>query len=288
MQSNAIPSQATAPEDALMKPPAPEVVRVTPELATKWLDLNTNNRVLRTGSAEGFARDMIADKWHYTGEPIHFVSEDGRLGNGQHRLRAVEISGKSQWFAVLTLPQVALDCVDAGTRRKLADKLKMAERTVSPTQLSVARRLTVHAAGYAPIATGRYKPTDAEVTRTLDENLELINRAAQVGTGVARNMPITAGVVAIAYALCARIDKSDAETFYARQLWELSGLEYADPASALMRRMKSHRAASGHKMKDWTQYNYIIHAWNHFRRHNKLTKLTEPRTWGPNGYTVPE
>lgn len=72
---------------------------VTPELAAKWLNANTDNRSLRDGVVERYANDMKTLRWTQCPAPICFY-EDGGLGDGQHRLYAVIESEMAQEFFV--------------------------------------------------------------------------------------------------------------------------------------------------------------------------------------------
>lgn len=69
-------------------------VRVTPEMAAKWLETaNHNNRAVREAHVAKMAADMVAGNWRgQNGEAIRFDKE-GRLVDGQHRLWASVNSG---------------------------------------------------------------------------------------------------------------------------------------------------------------------------------------------------
>lgn len=76
--------------------PAPEgvnieVVEVTPELATKWLEANKDNRPLSQAWISAIERDIRAGAWRENGEAIKFYA-DGSL-DGQHRLWAIIEAG---------------------------------------------------------------------------------------------------------------------------------------------------------------------------------------------------
>src|SRR5438105_4834244 len=69
------------------------IVKVTPELARQWLESNEDNRRLSDEWVRKLARDMVNDEFPNVGETLKF-DEKGRLIDGQHRLRAVVLSGK--------------------------------------------------------------------------------------------------------------------------------------------------------------------------------------------------
>ncbi|HET9868713.1 MAG TPA: hypothetical protein VFQ06_15550 [Nitrospira sp.] len=271
-------------------PQTPELVLVTPALAVKWLDANTENRKLREARAEAFSRDMLSGEWDpEVGDPVHFNEANGVLGNGQHRLRAVELSQTAQWFYVFYVNSRTLTKIDRGTKRSFVDNAVFAGKIVSPLQAGIARRLITTEAGYSPVATGRYTPSDGEMAAIIETNGEEIVRAAKVALAIRQsNVQVRAGVTGIAYLLCARIDSDFADHFFMTQLADKTGLEYSDPANALMRRLANYKTTVGGKMPDPELWNYIILAWNHARGGRKIDRLIAPRNeWGPNGYAVP-
>lgn len=262
---------------------------VTPDLATVWLDLNENNRNMRENHAQGFARDMQNANWHEDiVAGIHFVDDTGKLGDGQHRLRAIEISGEPQWMLVKNVPAKAIIvAVDRGARRSVTDALHFAGLTASPVQAALARKIIQMKAGFAPGGAGRLKPTDAEIRDVLiGPEAEIVTRAADLAMRIRKADKLKArpGNVAIAYYQAAKVDPNCAEEFFETQILKSEGLIYKSPANALARRLQN----SAHKkMTDVEQYNLIIHAWNHYRNGNMLDRLLAPDNWGPNGYALP-
>lgn len=72
---------------------------ITPAMAEKYLNMNTNNRALRSGWSETMAADMSNGDWGECVAPIVFY-EDGSLADGQHRLFAIVLSGVTIRFLV--------------------------------------------------------------------------------------------------------------------------------------------------------------------------------------------
>ena len=106
---------------------AGEWVNVTPKMASEWLNtLNMNNRKLREGVAERYARDMKEGRWTHNPQPIMFYADDGSLADGQHRLWAVVESGKTIPFYIIRDVErdIALN-VDTGLGREVTDNAKI-------------------------------------------------------------------------------------------------------------------------------------------------------------------
>lgn len=101
-----------------------EIMEVTPELAAKWLGKNEGNRKLREPRAAALAKSMDAGKFRLTHQPVAF-SPRGRLLDGQHRLRAICLSGKTIRLVVATnVPESAFEVIDAGLPRKMFERLR--------------------------------------------------------------------------------------------------------------------------------------------------------------------
>jgi len=67
---------------------------VGPDLARQYLTQNTGNRRLSRPHVEALARDIAKDRWMFNAQPICFA-HTGQVLNGQHRLHAVILAGRS-------------------------------------------------------------------------------------------------------------------------------------------------------------------------------------------------
>ncbi len=109
----------------LMQDDAIYRVRVTPEVAERWLEYNRINRFVATATMRLYARRMKQGRWHRNGENIKF-SKSGKLLDGQHRLQAVMYSGVTVEFEVHVGldDHVGLTC-DTGRKRSTTDVMGM-------------------------------------------------------------------------------------------------------------------------------------------------------------------
>lgn len=131
-----------------------EWINVTPKIAADWLEhLNTNNRKLREGVAERYARDMKEGKWTHNPQPIMFYADDGSLADGQHRLWGVIESGKTIPFYIIygVERDVALN-VDTGLARGLVDNAKISgyEGYMSNAAIAIAAFMKRGRSGSGP------------------------------------------------------------------------------------------------------------------------------------------
>jgi hypothetical protein len=105
---------------------------VTPELAARWLENNFRNRSIDDDVVAAYARDMVNGVWVPTHQGVAFNDCD-ELIDGQHRLRAVVLSGKTiRMMVTFGLPSAiagkemtTMDAIDRGRTRSVADQLKI-------------------------------------------------------------------------------------------------------------------------------------------------------------------
>jgi hypothetical protein len=94
---------------------------ITPETAARILDSNTSNRSLRENWAYELSSRMKSGQWISNGETIK-IMENGDLVDGQHRLRAIILSGKPQQMIVVRgVPNNSFGTIDIGLRRSTGD-----------------------------------------------------------------------------------------------------------------------------------------------------------------------
>lgn len=112
---------------------------VTPAQAQVWLENNNvKNRNLSLRNADKLKKDLMEDRFVFTGDPIRF-DKDGVLVDGQHRLHSIVSSGKSVYLLVIEgLDMSATDRIDQGLVRSVADILQMTGRHVTNVSTCVS------------------------------------------------------------------------------------------------------------------------------------------------------
>jgi hypothetical protein len=102
------------------------IIEITPDLADKILtEMNTLNRKRRRAKIKLFAADLDAGKWLLTGDTIKFGKGGGRLIDGQNRLTACVLSGKTMvTLAVFGVEEDAFLYTDTGSGRSNPDTLE--------------------------------------------------------------------------------------------------------------------------------------------------------------------
>lgn len=119
-----------------------EVVEVNPALADTWLgQMVKKQRNLKTHRLEAYRRDMVAGRWHLSGQGILFNVE-GELTDGQHRLVACIMAGVSfPSLVVHNVPKEAMPSIDRGAPRTLTDYLRWQDER-DPVLLASVIRLS--------------------------------------------------------------------------------------------------------------------------------------------------
>ncbi|MBS2531985.1 hypothetical protein KGQ20_04300 [Catenulispora sp. NF23] len=262
-----------------------EWVEIAPAMATALLDANSHNRRLREAVADGYARDMTADRWDVNGETIK-ICADGRLIDGQHRLEAIEITGIAAVCLLVTgLPIEAQKTTDIGARRSYADTLRWEDVKNGDAVSAIVRRITLWNAGYRA-KNGRYKPTEPEMSATFAAVPGIIE-AADFGVTHATGAGIPPAQLGFAYWLLARIDAAPANWFMQR-IADGAGLQLGHPALVFRDRLRREREAlrgRGSLSADLI-LALLIKAWNCYRAGDTITKLQLP-TGGLTAETFP-
>lgn len=107
------------------KEPTSEYEMISPELATKYLESNTQNRPLSRTTVEALAGEMTSGHWRLNHQGIAF-DVNGILRDGQHRLEAIVLSGKTvQMMVTRGVGEAVFDTIDAHRPRLVGDQLNL-------------------------------------------------------------------------------------------------------------------------------------------------------------------
>lgn len=278
-------SATRTPLSEIKKQVKAEWVEITPAMATALLNANSHNRRLREAVADGYARDMTADRWDVNGETIK-ICADGRLIDGQHRLEAIEITGIPAVCLLVTgLPIEAQKTTDIGARRSYADTLRWQDVKNGDAVSAILRRVTLWNAGYRT-KTGSYKVTDPEMDATFAAVPGIVE-AADFGVAHTKGAGIPPAQVGFAYWLLAGIDTEPA-TWFMQRIADGASLQLGHPCLVFRDRLRREREAlrgRGSLSPDLI-LALLIKAWNSYRAGDTITKLQLP-TGGLTAETFP-
>jgi len=110
-----------------------KLTTVTPKMASEMLKSNTGNRKIRINHVNRLKTEILAGRWLVTHQGIAFA-EDGSLIDGQHRLMAIEASGKPVQIMIThgvekyhngDINLNTMDVIDCGKVRSTGDQLHL-------------------------------------------------------------------------------------------------------------------------------------------------------------------
>jgi hypothetical protein len=145
-----------------------DLVRIDPEAAQMLLNLNDRNRRPKPNRVKQYADAMTAGSWQIGADALSI--EAGRLVNGQHRCKAVILSGVSIVVPVMVNVGVAFDVLDNGAPRGAADVLFLAGLSEHPDALARAAKLYLAEAG---IGSQQARADNQYVEKWVIDNAEL-------------------------------------------------------------------------------------------------------------------
>lgn len=163
--------------------PRAEWVRITPDIADKYLGCNQKNRRLGVKHVNQLSSDMKSDNYLVTGDTIKF-DRSGRLIDGQHRLHAILSSQTAQTMLVVRdLDPMVQTVIDAQKRRSAADALGFALDASNATTLAAIARLdaTIQSSKNPTVLTGAKGPslTNTEVIEWVTNNADVMDITAR-------------------------------------------------------------------------------------------------------------
>lgn len=100
-----------------------ELVTITPSMAKSWLDSTMVQRPLRVRHAEQIKRDIENGKWVLNGDTIKITS-NGSVVDGQHRLKAIVLSGiPVSSYVVYNIPLAAFPTINSPSPATYGDRI---------------------------------------------------------------------------------------------------------------------------------------------------------------------
>lgn len=279
------------------KPVQASVELITPEVAEKMLASMVKNRPLSAAKELEYGISMEQGKWVVNGESIKFDGL-GRLFDGQHRLKACVLAGKS--FRSLVVRGIvdpdAFSTVDVGKNRSHADIFSIAGFVQAKDASSVAMLLYL----FKNNKLDWRGPTGlrARVGRERSEITKRMRVMPYIASLVSKEIllefaePLSEGISsAVRFAVCTKANKlmpisligagyylfreksfDDAEQFF-YAVGE--GLNFedskSDPAYWLREKLIDNKSAKL-KLNRWTMFGFLLKCWNK-RRANETMRL---------------
>lgn len=237
---------------------------ITPAKAREYLAMSGINRPLVAAIWGKYARDMKADSWHMTNAAIAF-DDEGRLSDGQHRLKAIVESGVTVTMWVSRgMPKESQAAIDIGYKRSVADILSFRgerETTTLAATLRYARHFDRFSG--APSGMGNTAPTPDELLRYLDDNPG-VRGSIHTGRAVNDAVRVSPSMAAALHYL-----EASRSPTHAQEFWDqvISGLRVeADTGPYALRQalLRNLAAKRGERLDQNTLAAIMIKAWNYW------------------------
>lgn len=248
-----------------------ETVLITPAMATEFLKRNSNNRPVKEKRIIKYAKDMLEDNWiAETGETIKILL-NGNLGDGQHRLMAIQKAG------IPVKMQIAFDCsndifkvIDSGCSRNASDVFKIDKINYSSKAPSIIVLHNKLLNGMSADNTHSYsaqKLLDLYYERK-DFYNEVFKKTDKWYLGF--NQILIPSIIGGFYAYFFDINPIDANEFF-EQL--TSGNDIKHNAIKLLRVKLFDDKLSNKKLTPPTKHALLIKTWNYYRKNQQIKFL---------------
>jgi anti-sigma28 factor (negative regulator of flagellin synthesis) len=261
-----------APSKAKAKPSA-EVMTVTPEQATAWLEGNVHNRALRQRRVDDLAAAIQRGEWQLNGDAIRFDA-NGTLLDGQHRLWAIALAETPvESLVIRGLERGSQETMDMGARRNLGDVLRLRGHS-NPMNLAAAVAYWWrYENGYVRVPTAR--PSIPQALQVLEDHPTLPEVVADTWQ-VVRRFRIPQGPASAAWYEFHSIDSERADAFF-ESLTTGAALPEGSPILALRRwleRRASGEQAGGVRADAVVVHALFVKAWNAYRAGHPVDRLS--------------
>lgn len=175
--------------------PTHELVLVTPELASEWLEANLHNRSFNQKQVDKFISILNAGDWHLTTDAVGF-DWNGVMTNGQHRVSGIFLSGISApMFVDRGLDPESQLVTDQGKNRAIHEQLSLTDDAhYTKQQIAVLRAM---AGGMEGTSSKMVPQTISDVRRFFGRHYNAIMLADEMLGQSTRKGVSSAGVKAV-------------------------------------------------------------------------------------------
>lgn len=254
---------------------------ITPQMAQVYLTHNTDNRKQRSYIVSFYARQMKQGDWQLNGDAVRF-SKEGRLIDGQHRLKAcIEAGVPFTTLVVRGLDGESQTTMDKCVMRTSADSFRFSGIPNAVVISSLIKGFIalkdkgniLHSVS-SQVSVGSKKISDTELLREYNESPGLyqdICREALKCYESCRAFPATMVGSFIAYLIKEKKQENGYVYAFFEQLCDVRQTEYQ--VLKLCRRIFVNDKYSSIHMIGSAKQSLIIKAWNYYIRKKDVSKF---------------
>ena len=254
--------------------------RISPASAQKLLEAGHKNRPLNEARAEFIGRSIRDGRYVENGESI-VLDDNERILDGQHRMRAVVLGGKTAVFYIVHIKgpsQAIFDSMDCGKTRSHGDRLALEGVKNSAMAAAITRLIITYERGVAPssLNTAARLSTQeiyARYRKDADGISDAIHLVVKHQRDLRQRCQMSVAGFAMFFALKQAPEKAAA--FFAG-VCTGENLALSSPAMALRNRLLQNAASKSKLPAREMQALWVI-AWNYYRdeRPTKIIKWDE-------------
>jgi hypothetical protein len=267
--------------------PTATIRSVDPVLARRWLkENNVRNRKLRPGRVEDLKNAILRGEWRMDGSPIRF-SRSEKLLDGQHRLKAIEESGRTvQCLVIRGLDENAQEVMDRNLGRTYADKLQIDEEPNATTLASAVHLMWRYEHGYFGRESFGKRPSFPQLDDVLNRHPELRRSVTAAGSYI-KKIKMPRAYIATARTIFLGLSEADADRFFS-DLTTGENLTALDPVFRLREALNQNAMSTSKKYSSDHLLALTFKAWNLFRKGEPCKNLSF-RAGGsaPEAYPLP-
>lgn len=249
-------------------------VTITPAMAYRMLLMNKRNRPLDEKRAYRLSEAIKRGEWQMNGDTIR-ISESGIVLDGQHRLRAIQLSGVSvETIIVEGLPDNVFSTIDTNARTRNAADIFAIKGEKNYTTLAAATSLYYKYinTGNPYYANSKEHPTTQQIELTLEQNSGLKECVNYCSSQKWIKAYITSSAAAFALYVFQKIDKQKANEFFAK-LETGAGLEQTSPILLLRDRLVIEKTDSKTTLSKTYKMALIFRAFKYFLNGSSVKQL---------------
>lgn len=246
-------------------------MHVTPQVATKWMEDNKNNRNISMPYVDFLAKQMRAGQWFLNGESIRF-NDRGELIDGQHRLMACIVADAPfETWVMFNLQDEAKYTIDSGRKRSVGDHL-----SISGEAYSTALAATIRTVPALLMDSPHYKMTTPDVFEYLKQFPQIRDSVSAVKSEGEKvqgaSQPVLAAIHFIGTVGYEEPDKADAFV----EVFRSGAPTYDGDAAHAVRERHIKLMIRGDFINRSRQFWALSHAWNLFRKERPLKMYRIP------------
>ena len=239
------------------------------------LTRNKSNRPLNQDNISFICHAMKQNNFMFTGESI-IIGKNGDLMDGQHRLEALIITGKEQYFVVVSnVNNDAFKHIDIGKTRSAGDVLSI-QNIVNPNSYASIARFIINfnRGGFEKAASKmsnkKLKISNAEISDFVLKRHPSLTKSREYGFAKA-NVLLPGNTLSAFHYIFKQID-NDAACDFCNKFSDGKELEKNDPIFLLRQELKND-IISQRKMEPLEKMALVCLAWNFYRANKKIDRL---------------